>query len=436
MRHLATTLLAIAVHFSLNMANLEGKLQGVGTATIYTKANVYYAAMISAMSKESIPTPTLHSSYASKYDIVGDLKTRLKEDFRTAAPSGVTFDGDFATLTPLLDSAKDVSAVAANPADFDNLEKYLNTCAIEAKGAFEPPLREDVDGSEGKIYQIPNSTDADPRRFARTFYFETPFTKQQLTWLINNAPFYGFVLYEDYALYYIGFAEIKTKVQGNFLGTINRFQSEAIPQSELTLSASTIASFPDPAQPSRDKTPSGTMYFSNPSNPLLVVFGGIDVNGKPSGEYMPPYFDRVFTKYNIWIADSSRVNGPKSYDEVNTYIAQKGLAPPARILYLFSGGYKPGAGLIANGKITDFNKVVLVDIWLKNDNRWPNWVKNNAAITSYFYSNSGPGGGLPAGAEQQNSILTSLNYPSPRSSDTVHFINNHMKCNEKAVATL
>ncbi len=422
------------------MANLEGKLSSTNSAVVYTKANGYFSALNSKLGESSIEQLVVKTAYTSKYEIVDELRSILRDEFKTAPPPEVSIEGDFNQLIPLLDTSKPIAEIATIQEDYVKLEDYINTCASSAKGAFNPTIAEPFSSNNLTVYPIPNNTELDVRRYARVLYFETAFNPSQKNWLINNAPLYGFVMYEDYALYYIGFAEIKGLVLSQGVeSVVNRFQRTPIPADQINITVSAIQAAADPIEPSIDKTPSGTMYFSNPSNPLLVVFGGIDVQGKPSGEYMPPYFDGVYDKYNVWIADSNRVNGATSYEEALTYISEKGSNPPTKTLYCFSGGYNPGAKLISNGKIADFNKVLLVDIWMKNDDRWPNWVRSNANKTSYFYTSFGSNGSSGDPAPQQDSIIASLGYPTPKSADTAHYVTGgdaHMKTNILAVATL
>lgn len=422
------------------MANLEGKLSSTNSAVVYTKANGYFSALNSKLSEASIEQLTIKTAYTSKYEIIDELRSLLKSEFKTQPPPGVEIEGDFEQLTPLLDTSKAITEIATTQDDYTKLENYINSCAESAKGAFDPTIAEPFTTNNLTVYPIPNNTNLDIRRYARVFYFETPFNPSQKAWLTNNAPLYGFVMYEDYALYYIGFAEIKGLVMSKGVEeVVNRFQRTPIPADQINITVSAVQAAADPIQPTIDKTPNGTMYFSNPSNPLLVVFGGIDVEGKPSGEYMPAYFDGIYDRYNIWIADSSRVNGSASYEEVLTYIREKGINPPTKTLYCFSGGYNPGSKLISNGKISDFQKVLLVDIWMKNDDRWPTWVKSNANKTSYFYTSFGSNGSSGAPAPQQDSIIASLGYPTPKSADSTHYVTGgdaHMKTNTLAVVTL
>jgi hypothetical protein len=127
--------------------------------------------------------------------------------------------------------------------------------------------------------------------------------------------------------------------------------------------------------------------------PLLVVFGGIDVaesiidptdktNAKKmvhSGVYMWRYFNNLRSRFHIFVASSPKVNGMLAYREL-LYTLQWNGAPPAvspstepspfsgpsQILYLFSGGYKPGIDLLNRYSRNLFSSIYLVDIWMGN----------------------------------------------------------------------
>lgn len=98
--------------------------------------------------------------------------------------------------------------------------------------------------------------------------------------------------------------------------------------------------------------------------PLLVVFGGITVGGVQSGVYMWNYMKGIKDRFHIFVALNSDVDGNKSYDALMSKLEVQSLTPSRQILYLFSGGYKPGMGLL-NAKSTDlFSSIYLVDIWM------------------------------------------------------------------------
>jgi hypothetical protein len=125
--------------------------------------------------------------------------------------------------------------------------------------------------------------------------------------------------------------------------------------------------------------------------PLLVVFGGIDVaesiidptdktNAKKmvqSGVYMGKYFNNLRSRFHIFVASNPKVNGALAYRQVLYTLQWKGSPPaispttepapfsgPSQILYLFSGGYKPGIDLLNRYSRNLFSSIFLVDIWM------------------------------------------------------------------------
>lgn len=104
----------------------------------------------------------------------------------------------------------------------------------------------------------------------------------------------------------------------------------------------------------------------NLQSPLVMVYGGIPVAGRQSGQYMYDYFNKTGNKYNLFVANSHNVDGPKSYEAVKQKLMTDGIRPSKKILYLFSGGYKPGKPLLERVGSGEFDKIYLVDIWMGN----------------------------------------------------------------------
>jgi hypothetical protein len=109
----------------------------------------------------------------------------------------------------------------------------------------------------------------------------------------------------------------------------------------------------------------GKLSMASDANaPLLVVFGGITVGGVQSGVYMWNYMNDLKERFHIFVALSNSVDGNKSYEALTSTLAAQSLNPSQQILYLFSGGYRPGMGLL-NAKSSDlFSSIFLVDIWM------------------------------------------------------------------------
>jgi len=130
---------------------------------------------------------------------------------------------------------------------------------------------------------------------------------------------------------------------------------------------------------------------------LLVVFGGITVGGKPSGVYMWDYMGNIKDRYHIFVALNNDVDGDKAYDALMSTVKAQGLTPSQQILYLFSGGYKPGMGLLGHKDPNLFAAIFLVDIWMgvtqQSGSKVPDFYKalvnSNTALITYVYTSFG-----------------------------------------------
>lgn len=231
------------------MANLENKLSGSGESSIYTKANGYFSALNLKLSEAKGLKLELKKSYLSKYEVIDDLRFQLRDDFRTQKPPQAAIsDEDFETIKPFLDvNTPLIDIITENESDYGKLADYLNDLAVNVKGAFDPPIAEPFTTDAGlTVYPIPQAESFDPRRYGRVLQFDT-FPKAIKDWLIDNALLYGFTLYEDYGLYYIGFEEIKGEVQTQGVANVvNKFQRTPIPVSEIDISSSDVANAKDP----------------------------------------------------------------------------------------------------------------------------------------------------------------------------------------------
>ncbi len=133
------------------------------------------------------------------------------------------------------------------------------------------------------------------------------------------------------------------------------------------------------------------------SAPLLVVFGGIDVNEVQSGVYMWNYMHQIKTRYHIFVANSNAVNGAHAYRALTKTLGEKGLTPSTQILYLFSGGYRPGMDLLPGDGASLFSWIYLVDIWMgvgkSKSSVVPDFYKKlvdaNASKITYIYTAGG-----------------------------------------------
>lgn len=168
------------------------------------------------------------------------------------------------------------------------------------------------------------------------------------------------------------------------------------------------------------------------SAPLVIVYGGIDVKGRSSGEYMYDYFDKTENKYNLFVAKNHRVDGYETYVKLQDFLKQENIYPNRKVLYLFSGGFRPGMTLMSKVNPEEFEKIYLVDIYIGKNastaNFYTKLAKQYPSKVEYYYTGSqnqeGGSDNLPA----KNTIISSV-FTSKRG-------NNHMSTNEDAVASL
>lgn len=257
------------------MASLEGKLSQFGESVVLTEAYGYFDALNAKLQETTSQTLTLQPSYLSKFEVVDDLRTKLRPEYRIEAPAGVkTFDP---SISNALDPATAIADVANGAAqvDFNKVEAYLNDCATNAKGAFDPPLAAPFNsaGGEASVYSVPNTTNLDPRRHARIIMV-SEFDVAVKKWLQNNALLYGMTLYEDYALYYVGFAAIKEKAttRSAITDLVNKFQQTAIPASAITLTVDQVAKAKDPVSGELDPVQLATPVQDNAGNTFTTLY--------------------------------------------------------------------------------------------------------------------------------------------------------------------
>ena len=166
---------------------------------------------------------------------------------------------------------------------------------------------------------------------------------------------------------------------------------------------------------------------SNKSAPLVVVFGGIPVGGRQSGEYMYDYFNQTGNKYNLFVANTHKVDGAGAYNTLKNKIQAEGITPAKKILYLFSGGYSPGMSILQKFGASDFDKIYLVDIWMGNptvSEFYKKLAADNPQKVEYFYTQGGSAN--PAAAK---SIAGSV-------SKKIEGTRGHMETNNDAVKSL
>jgi len=118
--------------------------------------------------------------------------------------------------------------------------------------------------------------------------------------------------------------------------------------------------------------PEGDLYLAKDANnnyigaPLVMVFGGVNVNGKQAREYMKPYMELLLTDNHVFIATNDKVDFNDCYSFATG--GHNPRPPEKRVLYAFSNGIIPVSDYIqatAGAAYHNFDKIYLVDAFLQ-----------------------------------------------------------------------
>jgi hypothetical protein len=131
--------------------------------------------------------------------------------------------------------------------------------------------------------------------------------------------------------------------------------------------------------------------------PAIFVYGGVTRDKRKSGDYMYDYFGPALgDEATVFVAADQKVSGRDSFNWVMGQLAgsQKTKLnkrePKKKILYLFSGGWRPGVDFTPD--FSDFDVVYLVDIWLGGDESLSKYlpaIEKNKGKVAFFYTKSG-----------------------------------------------
>lgn len=170
----------------------------------------------------------------------------------------------------------------------------------------------------------------------------------------------------------------------------------------------------------------------NEGAPLIVVYGGIDVKGRKSGDYMYDYFGKTNNRYNLFVANDNRIDGYSAYTSLLTHLQNQKIYPTKKVLYLFSGGQRPGITLLKKISPEEFEKIYLVDIYIGPNNEteriYTELAKKYPNKVEYYYTGSDNEAGGSVNLNAKRSIISSVSV-SKRG-------RNHMLTNDDAVYSL
>lgn len=247
------------------MADIKPKAVRFNSTITVTEILNQFFLMVNKLKTDTGIVLDVGEGYKSKYEVIDELKSRVKEKNQP--------DPTFSDL---------LGRPTSGSAEYDTLNNFIEQLQLQD---FQPPLQtpiQSVGNPSVVVYHPPYFVDLDPRRSARLIIptpAETLKASQTKTWLANNSILYGFLLYGDFALYYVGYDRLKQRiVQGDTVrNVVSTFLTEPLNNSTLTVTNATVLNGLMPTIPQAAPTSDleylvGTPVTDNNGNkPKLVV---------------------------------------------------------------------------------------------------------------------------------------------------------------------
>ena len=317
------------------MANIKTSVVQQGQAIVIRELNDNFKLMIAALQNDKTTALTLEQGYLSAYDVVDELRKLVKDKTTTGATVDYTYPPTTTPSTlpsdiaPLLDSSKVITDIVKD-GTYTKLLDFLNKLT---PADYEPPLASSFTSAEGvETFPYPNYPAKDPRRTGMLIKpgpVDTLKSPEILKWMVNNSILYGYVLYADNGLYYLGVDKIKTRLQkasnqqDELKKIVGTFLKSASTLSLLSTTAEKVIS---------NKLPE-TTNFADPGNLEELPNHGFLLN------------DRV-TVPELVVVDGYPVQKKVAL----AYLAMKEDAKKAGVELSVSSGFRPGFG--PNKRIT------------------------------------------------------------------------------------
>jgi len=204
------------------MSDIRSRVVEVGNSVITVNEVLSQFKILAAeLLEDTGVTIGLSEGYRSRYEVLEELKLLVKDKNPP--------DTRFSDL---------LNRQISGSAEYREFEDYLKDLRSTQ---FEPPLPQDqisVTNSSTSIYYPPNLPDRDPRRTGRFVIPDPPQSIKSMEvqgWLLNNSLLYGFLLYGDVGLYYVGLGKIKQQIQAgtSIVDVVSTYQA-SVPTQPIT----------------------------------------------------------------------------------------------------------------------------------------------------------------------------------------------------------
>jgi len=344
------------------MGSIKQMVVQQNQAIMLTEANDYFKYLAAGLQKDKGVSITVDQSYMSSYDINNELRNFVKN--KTTAP---------ADIQALLDSNKTIADIVKEN-NYEKLKTYLDNLT---PADFEPPLKQDFTSAEGvMVKQFPNHSSVDPRRTGRLVKpgpIDILKSTEVLKWMINNSVLYGYVLYSDNGLYYIGSDAIKKQLknakdkQGELKKIVGRFLKNSNALSLLTTTAEKVLdsrlpdanSFADPGN--LETIPTHQIKDDNGKIPELIVIDDKAVVKQTGLAYLAMRTEAAKAGVKLTIVSGFR---PAFGSQVNVLTSKNRNITITTQEYLYNGWIAKQAGfnLAAPPGTSNHGKGIALDI--------------------------------------------------------------------------
>ena len=206
------------------MADLKGKIGQIATgAVVLNEAYPFWQRMVDDLKKDKALDLKAKQGYVSKYDIIDELRKRVKDKAPASDPTlaglldpkvaiadilGIKPSGSAAPTGSAATGSLNATGSGFPSGSYEKLEKYISTLGADK---FEPPLsrKEKSPTQTFDVQPLPNMPTEDPRRTGKLFVVDPEVVKNKdlLSWIYNNSLLYGFLPYgnpEPNAFYFVG----------------------------------------------------------------------------------------------------------------------------------------------------------------------------------------------------------------------------------------
>lgn len=353
------------------MADLKGKIGQIATgAVVLNEAYPFWQRMVDDLKKDKALDLKAKQGYVSKYDIIDELRKRVKDKAPASDPTLASLLDPKVAIADILGVKPSGSAATGSAAtgsinatgsgfpsgSYEKLEKYVSTLGADK---FEPPLslKEKSPTQTFEVQPMPNMPSQDPRRTGKLFVVDPEVVKNKdlLSWIYNNSLLYGFLPYgspEPNAFYFVGKEKLKELIKtANDVGKIvSSFLGSSLPKEIITISVDKVlthsltpaSEFADPGNLDEVVTPAELITNNKKQKITLFNVPGSEQAVRNDAAFAYAAMKAAASKEGVNLSLGSGFR--PAFGEFTQMITKSGKKLPATSQYSIRKSRAPGKG--------------------------------------------------------------------------------------------